>query len=460
MIVTGDEIPHEELASDLVTEERVQRIVPFLGAGVSISARTSRDDPAPPCQDPRIAKAMACLKEDGQQHRDAEGNARVTLDSATQLYAETALELAFLIQQMRDDAAQRPADDIFDQLRNDEYPPSASELIEFLSRRAKYVSFEEVLSRISKRLRRGIDPAYQDAMLVLLRLIAGLVGASSAPLSSISAFFDAVRGRRTLLDRLAEILENKRIPTPTHHLIARAAKWHLASSRNRRATELGEATGHYLIITTNYDELMEIALEAAAVPYVVITMSLKDFLIRARFANLPAESQRLFEDVNPPRPAKAFTLERPASFSSQRLAIVYKVHGCIREWMKTPPESKTDTIVISDNDYVLNISRFSHNDGVIPACVGDILQRDDKPYFLFLGYSLSDWNIRGMLRAIRTKRAGEGNEDNDYGDFTVVRKFNKLDEAFFLQNKIRIAQQDLKDFSSALNRSIDEHYRN
>jgi hypothetical protein len=209
-------------------------------------------------------------------------------------------------------------------------------------------------------------------------------------------------------------------------------------------------------MTTNYDCLMETALQ---VPYVVLSMSMTDFYTRPRFGNLPDEVRKAFERANPPSSANRFALARPVpnEFDSDevvkaaakvRMAIVYKVHGCIVEWKG--PQDPRDTIVISDNDYVANISRFSHNDGVIPLCVSDILKGQQLPYFLFLGYSLSDWNIRGMLRAIRTKRAGEGNEEQDYGDYTVVRNFTLIDETFFTQNKIRIIHEDLKNFTPAM----------
>ena len=138
------------------------------------------------------------------------------------------------------------------------------------------------------------------------------------------------------------------------------------------------------------------------------------------------------------------------------MAIVYKIHGCIVEWKD--PQGPRDTIVISDNDYVANISRFSLNEGVIPLCVSTILKGPQQPYFLFLGYSLSDWNIRGMLRAIRAKRAGKGNEELDYGDCTVVRNFTLIDETFFTQNKIRIIHEDLKTFTPTVESNREARY--
>ena len=164
-----------------------------------------------------------------------------------------------------------------------------------------------------------------------------------------------------------------------------------------------------------------------------------------------------FALANPPRSPRLFSLEPPIPGADSALqpgvglAVIYKVHGCIQEWLTADPSNQHDSIVISDKDYVVNISRLSAIDGVIPACVRALLSGagTTKPYILFLGYSLRDWNVRAMLRAIRTKRAGAGNElYDDYGDYTVIRSFGKIDEAFFLQNKIRIIHEDLTYFSN------------
>jgi hypothetical protein len=413
-------------------------------------------------QDPRIADALTRLRQPGSQFPGEDGGARPTLDQTTQLYAEIALEMAFLIQRMRD--APQPIRDaeLLDRLSDDLYPPTASDLVEWLSTSVSFGSFEDVLARVSSRLRRTLDDEYRLSLLKLLRSLAGVVGVEQASLPVASAFFEAVRFRDTLLDRLAQILRNKKTPTPSHALLARAATWHLAAARARGDRALQTGAGHYLVMTTNYDCLMEQALQ---VPFVVLTLGMKDSLVRARFGNLPPDLKAAYEAANPARSARAFSLEPPApdavaEAAAPRLAIVYKVHGCISEWTDPDPQLKRDSIVISDNDYVTNISRFSDNDGVIPACVSDILSSTERPYFLFMGYSLRDWNIRGMLRAVRTKRAGTGREDEDYGDYSVVRSFGQLEQAFFFKHNIRIINEDLTSFSRNIDRLATERYGN
>lgn len=453
MILTAPNIPYDTLAPDMFRELPAQRVVPFLGAGVSTSARSApREEGKASQQDPRIQEALERLVQPGERYPDADGAPRVTLDESTRLYAEIALEMAFLLQQMRTKPQGTSAGELMERLRDDPYPPSGGDLVDWLARSAPFGAFEDVLQRVTTRLRvKPLDDSFKRSLLLLLQSMAGLAGVSAAPLSVVSAFFEVVSNRTTMLNNLSQILSNKAQPTPTHQLVARAAKWHLQGERQRRGRSIAPGAGHYLIMTTNYDTLMESALQ---VPYVVLTLGLKDSMIRARFGNMSDARIEAFSAANPPRAPRLFSLDQPViesepDFKGQRLAIVYKAHGCIIDWT-TYTDAPRDSIVISDNDYVTNISRFSDNDGVIPACVSDILSSRERPYFLFMGYSLRDWNIRGMLRVVRTKRAGAGREDDDYGDYSVVRNFGPLEQGFFLQHKIRIIHEDLGAFSQGL----------
>ncbi len=65
---------------------------------------------------------------------------------------------------------------------------------------------------------------------------------------------------------LHEIFLGKRCPTPTDELIARAARWYLGHT---------QTSGDYLVITTNYDRLIELAFDAAGVPYCVLAVDSK-----------------------------------------------------------------------------------------------------------------------------------------------------------------------------------------
>jgi hypothetical protein len=97
----------------------------------------------------------------------------------------------------------------------------------------------------------------------------------------------------------------------------------------------------YLIITTNYDCLMELALEAAGVPFVVLWRSRNDEKIYNRFGNLPAAEIKTLEKRNPPANPESAVLKK-----NRGLAVIYKMHGCLYSEL----QDKDDGLVITDGD--------------------------------------------------------------------------------------------------------------
>src|SRR5207248_1851088 len=99
-----------------------------------------------------------------------------------------------------------------------------------------------------------------------------------------------------------------------------------------------------------------------------------------------------------------------------RLAIVYKIHGSL-----TPQSiynEEGDEIIISENDYV----NFMSLGNPFPS---DILTPLKNKPLLFLGYSLSDWNVRSIFQSIRRKRA------NPRGDMCINNRYGTYEAQFF-----------------------------
>ena len=71
--------------------------------------------------------------------------------------------------------------------------------------------------------------------------------------------------------------------------------------------------------------------------------------------------------------------------------VIYKMHGTVDR------RSKWDNYVITEDDYVDFLSRMADRTAV-PAL---FLKAFRDRHFLFLGYGLSDWNLRLVLRNLR-----------------------------------------------------------
>ena len=281
--------------------------------------------------------------------------------------------------------------------------------------------------RTVEELLADVDSGERPDFLRLAKLAVELTGFGSPtePLSAVSRHYEKRGNRAELRELLTEIFGNKQTATPTHALIARAARHHLS-----RAPAAAER--HYCILTTNYDSLMEAALSAERVPFVVLTTRGDDGLVCASFGgDLPGGAE--LEAHNGPAPPGDFLLDLPGDL---RLTILYKMHGSLDATV----DREVDSVVISDRDYVRFIARmWGEAMGVIPAEVSRVMERNE---FLFLGYSLRDWNVRGIFEKVLESRKFK---DEELVDYTVVNAITEYDEAF-LDHSVQVLRTDLNAF--------------
>jgi hypothetical protein len=118
-----------------------------------------------------------------------------------------------------------------------------------------------------------------------------------------------------------------------------------------------------IIVTTNYDQLLETGLGLFNKKPSVFVYSSK---------------------LNEPTPDLATdpTVERP---------LLFKMHGDL---------DHRDSIVITDEDYITFIQRMSDKDALHPV-PQTVRYRMQRWWTLFVGYSLSDYNLRLLFRTLR-----------------------------------------------------------
>lgn len=427
-ILRESEIPYAPLARDLFspTAAAGQAVVPFLGAGVSISGRKFPPQPkliAPPPRREEIDQALSLLN----------------LGGKSRTLVETAILLAFLLQAAEQGSPPESADAFFERLKKQDYPPSAPELTEHFCLQSNYSSFTHVGEGLSKLFPQDLFSSTNQEQTELLQLLARVTRIANPPesLTSITSYYENFLGRKRLVDDLREIISNKQLPTRTHMLLAEAAKYHL---QQRSAKD-------YLIITTNYDCLMEEALDHPdlKVPYVVLTTTKGDNpKVMIRCSSGVEEREALEESYgngNEQAPT-GFVL-----FKAQKVAIIYKLHGCIKL------NYANEGLVISDNDYVNYLSQMNKT-GMIPSTVSELMR--NKPLW-FLGYSLSDWNVRSIYETVKKKSNPNGKDD--IRDFAVMYSVGDFERLFFDKNKITIGNTDLNRFADGIVGNLPEALR-
>lgn len=200
--------------------------------------------------------------------------------------------------------------------------------------------------------------------------------AASAPaLSAAAQYFATTSAKARLTDELHEIFGGEVEPGPIHCYLA------------------GIETP-LLIVTTNWDDLIERAFAASGRAY--------DLLVHATdAATEPGTGQR--EQILLWRDGK--TKEGPDVIHAQDYyelpahAVIYKMHGSIGRLSRSHGQ-----YVVTEDDYVDFLARMTRG-AAIPHALAETFQTRD---FLFLGYSLSDWNLRVVLHLVERERSRMG----------------------------------------------------
>jgi hypothetical protein len=393
--------------------DRKQRLIPFVGAGASLgpdqlAGETQIEYPTAD----QLAAVIAALK----------------LSGRAALFIELAARLAATIQAGEHGAPpDSPSSDPVAVARTAKYPPSAAALAAALASESAFDGFERPRRRVAALLH-----AKDAELLALLRWIAELteIGPSVPPLLSVASYYEFTLQRGQLWRELRGIFENKQTPTRTHWLLARAAAHHIA----RRPWK------DYLIITTNYDRLTEIALEKAGVPHCVLSVANADQHVDVRFSSDMQQHLEL-NDADFALLKVEHANKYPNNFTldlDRKVAIVYKLHGCLY-----PEVPERDSLILSDEDYIRYLMKMHDASGMIPS---EITTLTELPAFLFLGYSFSDWNVRAMYKTVVKRRTAPNQQA--VRDFAVVRDFSSYEGAYCREDngRIHLLVTDLRRF--------------
>jgi hypothetical protein len=420
----GD-IPYADLAQRLLQEPE-QRIVPLLGAGASRPVSKGVPDTASPIDPSLLAELAAKLQIKTE-------DAQLFLEIALAITARLNIPLP----------TPTTPQSTYEAVRTSVSAPSAAELAQALAERSAYDYFATAKRRINDLTARS---DWDDAKLT--RLIASLarltgIGSPTPPLLDASSYHSYRKPRNEFWLDLYRIFENKTQPTETHRLVASAAGNYVQANRH-------DATApDWLVITTNYDCLLENALDSAAepVPYYVVTVLTTDPpTVDLRFSK-GAQQYLALNDTQFKKIAQSAFVEpdyavakAPGNFSGltnrpKPLVTIYKIHGSLH----AGATSDRDGVVITHEDYVT----FLSVDGIVP---GYIRTRLRGMHLLLLGYSFSDWNVRSLYRSITQYRASRAAKNMMVGDYAVLYEPSAYETGFFDTNKIDVLDTSLDVF--------------
>jgi hypothetical protein len=228
----------------------------------------------------------------------------------------------------------------------------------------------------------------------------------TAELSKVAQYFNVVGGRDALDQELHAIFNALYDPSPLH-------------------TFLAAAPAPLLIVTTNYDDMVEQALRAAGRPFDLIVHTTDVKLGYRLLWWQHGESEP--HEVN----------QKEIDIDLDKVTVLYKMHGAVDRQLAT-----RDQYVITEDDYIEFLSRMTKNKA-IPNIFAEPFQ---TRHFLFLGYGLRDWNLRVVLNRVE-KDIGR---TKGIKSWAIQRDPSPLERRFWQDRGVEVFDLSLDEFVAKL----------
>jgi hypothetical protein len=242
----------------------------------------------------------------------------------------------------------------------------------------------------------------------------------------VAEYVSLTAGAGALYDSLRTLFNADYPVTPLHELLSELPRF----LRNKGYPQM------QLIVTTNYDDLLERAFRVAEEPVDVVTyMTLGEE--RGLFLHVPPDGEPQLIKEGQANEYRGLPLDEKGNLTRP---VVLKLHGAVDRL-----DAERDSFVITEDDYIeyLVIGDISN---LIPVTLRVKLVASN---FLFLGYSLRDWNLRAILHRIwAAQRAG-------WRSWAVQHDPDELDEEAWNKRGVQILDVSLDEYVAELRSRLD-----
>jgi len=246
----------------------------------------------------------------------------------------------------------------------------------------------------------------------------------------VSQYVALIRGLGPLNNRLRHIFDVDYPPTPLHHFFARLPQ----VLREKRYPP------YQLIVTTNYDDVLERAFREANEPFDLITYVARgNSEQRGKFLHWSPEGHLELVQI-----ANEYRLPLDEDRMLVRTAIL-KLHGAVDRL--SGPADRQDSFVITEDHYIDYLTR-SDISSLVPITLSEKLKSSS---FLFLGYSLRDWNLRVILYRIWL----EQQQNEDYRSWAIQLNPEELETKFWDERDVTILNARLDNYIADLTRLVE-----
>lgn len=214
---------------------------------------------------------------------------------------------------------------------------------------------------------------------------------------------------------LHSVFESNSPPTSLHKFLA---------TLPALLREKGYPPRYQLIVTTNFDDMLERAFQEAGVPFDVVSYEAEGEQ-RGKFWHWKSNGDVTLIDL--PNQYQAFSLEQRA--------VILKVHGA---FVRTDPDR--DSYVITEDHFLDYLTRTDISN-LLPVELAKILR---KSHFLFMGSRLPEWNLRVIFHRIwREQRL-------TYNSWAIPFNVDQANQQFWLNRNVDTIKVNLADYVEQL----------
>lgn len=187
------------------------------------------------------------------------------------------------------------------------------------------------------------------------------------------------------------------------------------------------------IVTTNYDTVVEKAFAEVDRPLCVLTQNVRNPELGVHQIRFSYEGETEVSD------ARDFDWYDNEQFKPNA-AFLFKMHGSAH---RRNIKDGDDDLIITEDDYVdflVNLSPYYPPPSLTAAY--------KKRRFLFLGYSLVDWNFRVFLRLLVMRNAVSNRSGKRH--YAIQRDAEELDMRLWDRRNVNVYRADLATFCDKL----------
>jgi len=234
-------------------------------------------------------------------------------------------------------------------------------------------------------------------------------------LPRVAQYVAVMKGSGPLYDELHALLDADAAPTPIHRFFASLPPF-------------GGESGlpHQLLVTTSYDLALEAAFLEAGEEFDVVSY-IAAGPQRGKFCHIrPNGTGRVVDLPN------TYAVE----LSLEQRTVILKLHGQVDRG----PEREWESFVITEDDY---IDYLSHSDVAAAVPVG-LAAKLRRSHFIFLGYTMADWNLRVVLKRLWS------DHPLSYRSWAVQPDAKPLEREFWRRRDVEVQELPLEGYIALL----------